>query len=466
MEAIPEKPTPILVVDDDPGLLLSIKSALVSAGLPEPALISDSRQVIRVLREGAFQLVLLDILMPHVSGMEVLEQIKGEYPGTECVIITAVDEVETAVNAMRFGAYDYLVKPIQPEKLIITVRNALEKHNLRLSLSLYERTRVKAELKNPDAFREMVAVDEAMVRVFHQAETFASADYNLMITGETGVGKEMLARIIHGLSPRSGGPFVAINMAAFSKTLFEDELFGHARGAFTGAQEEHKGFIEEAQGGTLLLDEIAELDRDVQGKLLRVIEEKELYRLGSTRVRNVDVRIMCTTNRDILGEAEKGVFRRDLFHRLNVCHIHIPPLRERKADILPLAYHFLRLHAAGLSKGISSLSPELEARLREYSFLGNVRELENIIAGSLLVEKGKVLTLGSAPDAIHSIRPAHAGEEAWLPLQEAEKRHIYRILDGVGGNRTRAARILGIGLRTLQRKIREYEGSRQEERCT
>lgn len=466
MEAIPEKPTPILVVDDDPGLLLSIKSALVSAGLPEPALISDSRQVIGVLREGAFQLVLLDILMPHVSGMEVLEQIKGEYPGTECVIITAVDEVETAVNAMRFGAYDYLVKPIQPEKLIITVRNALEKYNLRLSLSLYERTRAKADLKNPDAFNEMVAVDEAMVRVFHQAENFASADYNLIITGETGVGKEMLARIIHGLSPRSGGPFVAINMAAFSKTLFEDELFGHARGAFTGAQEEHKGFIEEAQGGSLLLDEIAELERDVQGKLLRVIEEKELYRLGSTRVRNVDVRIMCTTNRDILGEVEKGVFRRDLFHRLNVCHIHIPPLRERKADILPLAYHFLRLHAARLGKGISSLSPELEARLREDSFPGNVRELENIIAGSLLVEKGKVLTLGSTSEAIHSSRAAHAGEEAWLPLQEAEKRHIYRILDGVGGNRTRAARILGIGLRTLQRKIKEFEGSRQEERCT
>jgi len=454
MEFIPEKDTPILVVDDDPGLLLSIRSVLVSAGFPDPGLVSDGRKVMGVLKERCFQLLLLDLLMPHVTGMELIEQVKRHYPDTECVIITALDEVDSAVQAMRFGAFDYLVKPVEPERLIITVKNALERNNLRLNLSLYQGMPTRAVLKNPEVFREMVAVDETMTRVFHQVETCAPTDYSLLVTGETGVGKDMVARIVHRLSRRSDGPFVAVNMASFSRTLFEDELFGHARGAFTGALSERKGFFEEAHGGSLFLDEITELERDLQGKLLRVIEEKELYRLGSTRARDADVRIIGSTNRDIFEEVREERFRRDLLHRLNICHIHIPALRERKKDILPLARHFLKRHAEKNKKEIFSIAPEMERVLEKYPFPGNVRELENIIAASVIAEKGKSLTLSSVPREVVSIADSVHGMEEPLPLFELEKRHILRVLESAGGNRTRAARILGIGLRTLQRKLR------------
>jgi DNA-binding NtrC family response regulator len=454
MESIPERGSPILIVDDDPGLLLSIKSVLISAGFPEPALISDSRRVMEIVEAHPFQLALLDLLMPHVTGMELLQQVKEKFPGMECLIITAIDEVDTAVQAMRFGAFDYLVKPLQADKLIITVRNAIERYHLRHCLSLFERGRTSADLRNPEAFRDMVAADEAMFRVFQQAETYAATDYNLVITGETGVGKEVLARIVHRLSPRSNSPFVPVNMGSISKTLFEEEFFGHAKGAYTGAQSERKGFFEEAQGGTLFMDEIAELEKDLQAKLLRVIEEKELYRLGSTKVRNVDVRVISTTNLDILDEVKKGRFRGDLYHRLNVCHIHIPPLRERKKDILPLAYHFLRIHSAKSGKEISSIAPELETALMRYPFPGNVRELENIIATTIIAERGTALTLASAPKGVAFLADSESAVEEWLPLEEMERRHIQRVLRHTGGNRTQAAKILGIGLRTLQRKIK------------
>jgi DNA-binding NtrC family response regulator len=235
MESIPDNKTPVLVVDDDVGLLLSIKATLVSAGIPEPALLSDSSRVMDLVSRHDFHLVLLDLIMPHVGGMDVLKQLKEEFPAVECVVVTAVDEVSSAVEAMKYGAYDYVVKPLQSEKLIIVINRALEKYSLRHGLSLFERSSSFSELKHPSSFSDMVARDEAMALVFHQAETIAPTDYNLVITGESGTGKEMLAKIIHCLSGRSRGPFLAVNMAAFSKTLFEDDLFGHAKGAYNGA---------------------------------------------------------------------------------------------------------------------------------------------------------------------------------------------------------------------------------------
>jgi transcriptional regulator with PAS, ATPase and Fis domain len=279
----------------------------------------------------------------------------------------------------------------------------------------------------------------------------------MLITGETGTGKEMLSRIVHELSHRSDGPFVAINIGAFSKNLVEDELFGHVKGAFTGATNEKKGFLEKAQGGSLFLDEITEMDQDLQGKLLRVIQERELYRLGSTRIRNLDVRIIAATNRNLFKEIEQGRFRKDLYYRLNVCHIHIPPLRKRKDDILPLANHFMRIHTGKNRKEIESLSPKLTEYLLSYSFPGNIREMENIIATCVLNEKSKTLNLSSAGDLIRDFEKTINTPNKLRPLYEVEKQYILDVLESTGGNRTRSAKILGIGLRTLQRKLKEYK---------
>ncbi len=456
MESIPDQLTPVLVVDDDEGLLLSIKATLVSAGLPEPALISDSRNVMGLVREHPFQLILLDLMMPHTNGMEVLAKIKDEFPEIECVVVSANDEVATAVQAMSLGASDYLVKPLNGEKLLALVHRTLEKVSLRDELARFGTQKVFSGLKHPQAFSEMIAEDESMALVFHQVEAVAGTDYSVVINGESGTGKEMLARVIHRLSNRRQAPFYAVNMASFSKTIFEDEFFGHAKGAYTDASSDRRGFFEAAHGGTLFLDEITELDPSLQAKLLRVIEERQFYRLGSTEVRDVDVRIIAATNRDINEEIIKGNFRADLFYRINMYNIIIPPLRERKDDILPLARHFLKIHAGANKKKIDGLEPELANQLLQYSFPGNVRELENMIAAAVLLEKGKALTLASARNLLMYQGPERRKNVELLTLEELEKRHIKQVLELTGGNRPKAAKILGVNASTVYRKIEKY----------
>ncbi len=446
----------ILIVDDDEGLLFSMRAALLSAGLPDPTMISDSRHVLDAVRNNKFHLALLDLIMPHLDGMDVLKQIKQESPATECIILTAVDDVATAVKAMRFGAYDYLVKPLQVKRTTIAVRHALERYRLRQGMALFERPQSFADLKSPKSFASMVAEDEAMALVFHQVETCARSDYNVMITGETGVGKGMLARVVHQLSPRSGGPFVVVNMPAFSQTLFEDNFFGHMRGAYTGAVSDKAGFFETAQGGTLFLDEITELAPSIQSKLLRVIEEKEFYRLGSTNIVNVDLRFLSASNRDLNKIVSAGHLRGDLYFRLNEYHIHIPPLRRRPKDILPLAHYFLKRHAKKNNKQVDGISIELSKALQRYSFPGNVRELENIIASAVLVEESRQLTLGPAQSILQLQETASTDQlERFPTLSEVQHDHILRALEFTKGNRTQAARLLGIGLRTLQRKLKQ-----------
>ena len=457
MESIPDNHTPVLVVDDDEGLLLSIKATLVSSGLPEPALISDSRNVMALMKKHHFQLVLLDLMMPHLNGIGVLKKIKREFPDSECVVVSANDEVATAVEAMSLGASDYLVKPLNGEKLIAMVNRSLEKYNLQDELARFGGKKVFSELKNPQAFADMVAEDESMALVFHQVEAVAGTDYSVVINGESGTGKEMLAQVIHRLSNRSKAPFFAVNMASFSKTIFEDEFFGHAKGAYTDASSDRRGFFEAAQGGTLFLDEITELDPSLQAKLLRVIEEREFYRLGSTEIRNVDVRIIAATNRDISEEIIKNHFRADLFYRINMYNIKIPPLRERKDDILPLAKHFLKVHTRANGKKIQSLAQDLAQRLLESSFLGNVRELENIIAGAVLLERGKTLTLASARNLLPYNGPERRKNVELLTLDELERRHIRRVLKITDGNRPKAAKILGINVSTVYRKLEKYK---------
>jgi len=456
MESFPEKHTPVLVVDDDEGLLLSIKATLVSAGLPEPALISDSRHVLGRVRKHSFRLILLDLMMPHLNGLEVLEQIKAEFPDTECVIVSASDEVATAVQAMTLGASDYLVKPLNSEKLVALVHRSLEKYNLQDELAKFGRKKVFEELRHPEAFSDLVAEDESMALVFHQVEAVAGTDYSVVINGESGTGKEMLARVIHRLSNRSEAPFYAVNMASVSKTIFEDEFFGHAKGAYTDAASDRRGFFEAAHGGTLFLDEITELDPALQAKLLRVIEEREFYRLGSTEIRNVDVRIIAATNRDINEEIIKGHFRADLFYRINMYNIRIPPLRERRNDILPLASHFLNVHAKTNNKKIQGLSAELAERLMRTSFPGNVRELENMIAAAVLLEDGKTLSLASARNLLPYSGPERRKNIELLTLDQIEKRHIKKVLEVTGGNRPKAAKILGVNVTTVYRKLEKY----------
>ena len=456
MESIPHKQSPVLVVDDDEGLLLSIKATLVSSGLPEPALVSDSLRVMDLVREYDFQLILLDLMMPYLGGMEVLRKIKEQSPNVECVIVSAIDDVTSAVKAMSLGASDYLVKPLNSDKLVALVNRTLEKYTVQNELQRLGSKKVFSNLKNPEAFADIIAEDEAMALIFHQVEAVACTDYSVVISGESGTGKEMLARVIHKLSNRSNAPFYAVNMASFSKTIFEDEFFGHAKGAYTDAGSDKMGFFEAAHGGTLFLDEITELDPSLQGKLLRVIEERELYRLGSTEVRNVNVRIIAATNRDINEEIVRGAFRADLYYRINMYNIKVPPLRERQKDILPIARHFLKIHAEINNKKIRSLSPELEQRLIQYSYPGNVRELENIIAAAVLQEKGKTIGLASTLNLLPYEGPERRKHVELLTLEELEKRHIEKVLEIAGGNRFKAAKILGVNVSTVYRKIEKY----------
>ena len=466
MESISAKDAPVLVVDDDEGLLLSIKATLISSGLPEPALVSDSRRVIDLLRQHRYRLVLLDLMMPHMGGMEVLQLIREEFPDTDCVIVSAMDDVPTAVAAMSSGAIDYLVKPLNSERLVALVSSHLERYRFRDELARVGRKKIFANLKNPDAFSRIIAEDESMALVFHQVEAVAGTDYSVVINGESGTGKEMLARVIHQLSHRAKAPFYAVNMASFSKTLFEDEFFGHAKGAYTDAGAERRGFFEAANGGTLFLDEITELDPSLQAKLLRVIEEREFYRLGSTEIRNVDVRIIAATNRDIPDEILKGRFRADLFYRINTYNIKIPPLRERTSDILPLARFFLKLHGEANHKKVDDLAPDLAERLLNHPFPGNVRELENMMAAAVLLEKGKTLTLAAARSLLPYEGPERRRSVELLTLEELERRHIERVLEVTGGNRPRAAKILGINVSTIYRKLEKLNLSDKSDGST
>ena len=464
MKHIPSPPSPILIVDDDRGFLLSLKEILVSAGMPEPALVSEPDQVMDVMADQDFRFVLLDLVMPGITGMELLKQIKSVHFNTQCVIVTASDDISAAVEAMKLGAFDYLSKPLSYEKLIILIKRAMEQYVLRQGLSLFEGGGALSELKNPRAFDDLVAADLTMARVLRQVEMVAPTDYSVVITGESGTGKEKIARKIHELSNRAQGPFMALNMGAVSDTLFKDELFGHKKGAYTGAAVDRKGFFEAARGGTLFLDEITDLDIGLQSGLLRVIQEREFYRVGSTATVDVDVRILAATNKDVGEEIKQGRFRADLFHRLNMFHIDLPPLRERRGDILPLSRLFMERFSREIGKPLAGLTPELETHLMAHDFPGNVRELKNLVAKAVLMEKSDRLGCQAMdvcpPDGTGTGTPdaGSSGQRLDWTLAQVERDHILNVLDHVKGNQTQAAKILGIGRKTLHRKLKSYGG--------
>ncbi|MBS1858761.1 MAG: sigma-54-dependent Fis family transcriptional regulator [Acidobacteria bacterium] len=433
----------LLIVDDDPGFRSLIETILrgedyaveTAGGVAEAAACIGRR---------SYDAVICDLQLPDGSGMDVLRRSREDMPDTPVVMITAFGTVANAVDAMKLGANDYLGKPLSsPDELRIVVRRAIEQgHTAR------ERDVLRAREEAQFGCDDLIAGDPSMKRALELASKVAPTQATVLITGESGTGKEVFARCIHRHSPRAQRVFVAVNSAALAPGLIESELFGHERGAFTGAVGQHTGCFERAQGGTLFLDEIGELDASLQAKLLRVLQEKSFERVGGTRQISVDVRILAATNRDLKQRVAEGRFREDLYYRLNAFPIELPPLRERPGDIRRLARFFLERAARNMGKSGVELSPEAESALMAYAWPGNVRELENAMERLAILYDGRIEP-GDLPfQGGASVQP--------VSLQQIERRAIEEALAAHNGNRTHAARQLGISLRTLQYRLKEY----------
>ena len=461
----------LLVVDDDPTIRRFLRD-LLEANSHEVDEAADARSATQMLKAREYVLVLTDLMLPDGDGLEVLRAARARPYNPEVLVITAYGTIDSAVEAVRGGAFDYLTKPIATQKLLLTVDRAIERRTLKDEVSSLRRA--VGERYSP---QNLVAVSPAMRQVLDLVDVVAAADSGILIQGESGTGKELIARAIHFRGARAARPFIAINCAALPEALLESELFGYAKGAFTGAAAERKGLFEEADGGTLLLDEIGDMPMLLQGKLLRVLQEGEIRRVGSTSVGRVDVRILASTNKDLRALIGDGRFREDLFYRLNVIPLIIPPLRERREDIVPLCRHFLAVYAEKLGRVPQTLSPASEEIITRHDWPGNVRELENVMARAVTLTTSReisaeefrmIFTLGGAttpPYAADLREPAgHAaggasslkGETAGRTMQSAEKEMILRALQAADGNQTRAAQALDMGRNTLWRKMKKY----------
>ena len=444
----------LLIVDDDGYSRSSFVSQLEDAYEVEEAESGD--EALAKLAEADFDVVLSDIRMPGMSGIDLLEKITDRHPDVRVLMISALDQVDTAVEAMRKGAYDYLVKgEVLGDELGLRVDRVLEVQELKK-----ENTRLKTELSQRFSFGNMVGKTKVMDEVFELVETVAKSRSTVLINGESGTGKELIARAIHYNSPRADRPFIKLNCAALPQDLIESELFGHEKGSFTGAVKQTKGRFELADGGTLLLDEISEIKPPLQAKLLRVLQEREFERIGSGVTITVDVRIVATTNRNLREEIEKGNFREDLFYRLNVIPIQMPPLRDRKGDVLSLAEHFLEKHNAENEKEIGGFSEKAIEILMAYDWPGNVRELENYVERAVVICQEPQVRENHLPLDILTGAPRTGGgiddASVGTTVREMEKRLILKTLEANDGNRTNAADLLGISSRTLRNKLHEY----------
>jgi len=452
--------TSILVVDDEQDFLDSVARGLRLEGYDNLTLVLRSRDVPALLDEKTFDCAFLDISMPEVDGLELLQIIKERSPRTECIMVTAQESAAFVVRAMKLGAYDYLVKPTTPADLGQTLERALERRRLLEALRLRSDEAHCTVLEQCDAFGDFVTADPHTLRLLREAELHAGSPIPILITGETGVGKEVLARAIHRASPRASGPFVPINMLAVTPTLFEAEFFGHARGAFTGADRDRPGYLARAKGGTLFLDEIGDLSLDSQGKLLRILQEGEYVPVGKTRAERADVRIIAATNQDLATLVATRRFRKDLLYRLQFAHLHLPPLRRRKDDI-PLLTQ--RLLGALEAHAQATLSEPAELSLLAHDWPGNVRELKGVLEAAANLAQGGVieprhLRLSASGKAAPVKAIGQAVEVGQLePLAEVERRHILAVYEAVGRNKSQAARVLAIGLQTLHRKLQAYD---------
>ena len=459
----------ILLADDEPTIRLSVTDALEEAGHTVRTA-KDGHDAWDVIIDEHIDLVLTDIRMPRMDGLSLFRRIRSEHPQIDVILMTAYAEIDDAVAAMKDGALDYLTKPFDVEELLVRIGRLQERRGLEAELEA-----ARTELDRRDPGRMIVGDSPSMLRLLSVVETVADSEAPVLITGESGTGKELVARTVHQLSPRRDGPFIAVNCAAFPETLLEAELFGHERGAFTGAHQAREGRFQAAAGGTLFLDEIAEIPSTAQAKLLRVLQDGMFEPLGTNRTVQADVRIVSATHRDLRERIQDGRFREDLYYRLNVLDLHIPPLRERRTDLPMLVEHFLQKYVRP-GRRIPSLAPAAFAALTEYPFPGNVRELEHAIHRAVVLSRGETIEMPHLPEPIsgtsdpgepppsaepagHATNGAHA--DSLVTLQDAakafEREYLLRALKAAEGKKSRAAELLGISRKNLWEKLRAHQ---------
>jgi DNA-binding NtrC family response regulator len=430
----------VLIVDDEAAMRAALEANFRRRGWAVQTA-SGVGDALSKFHSAPSTLVVTDMRMPDGDGLQVMQGVRRFVPDTPVILLTAYGSVPDAVQAIKDGACDYLQKPVSFEQLEATAQRVLGPKG-----SKQEAAELFQGVGRSAGFRSVLA----------RAQRVAQTAADVLIEAESGTGKELLARLIHRASPRAGGAFVAVNCSAFPENLLESELFGHVRGAFTGANTAKPGKFELADGGTLLLDEIGEMPVSLQPKLLRALQEREIDRLGDTHPLTVDVRVIATTNRSLREQVEAGKFRADLFYRLHVVPLSIPPLRERREDILPLAEYFVQKHAEGELSGSYRIAPEFAEQLENYGWPGNVRELENVIRRSLALASGRTLGPQQLDAAVVAYSEKKPGLKPGVTLQEVERQLLEATLDATGGNRTRAAELMGVSLRTVRNKIREY----------
>ncbi len=449
----------ILVIDDEQHFLDSVRRVLNTAGFRDVVLEADPAKAIAIIERGdPIDLALIDVSMPGISGIEVLESIMRTSPDTQCLMITAVNDAKVAVQCIKKGAYDYLLKPISRDDLVLAVNRALERKRL-LGVLDIKKTSDASHLKCVEAFEPIITRSINLFRIMKEAELHAVSNVPVLITGESGTGKELLARAIHDASPRAKHLFTPVNMAGLTGTLFDSEFFGHTKGAFTGAEQDRKGYLETTNRGTLFLDEIGHLPLELQGKLLRVLQDGEFLKVGSSHFQKTDIRFIAATNIELDPLIAKGKFRKDLFYRLKGAWLHLPPLRERREDIPLLIDRFMgEFEGTNKNKGIGDQTLSL---LIDYDYPGNIRELRSIIQSSINLAQGRRISEVFLPEFLLKRNkrlkkkiPQQNGPIA--PLEEIEKAHILKAYEYSKNNKAQTARLLGIGLNTLRRKLKYY----------
>ena len=447
----------VLVVDDEENLRLVLRTLLRRHGYEVETAASGEEGLALVDSFGP-DVVLTDVRMPKMGGLDLLETLRAKGNDATVIVMSAYGNMDMAIEAMKAGAYDYVQKPFKPDEVVLTLRKAEERETLRR-----ENRALRDEIRKEHRFEDILAKSGRMQEIFRTIAKIADYKTTVLVTGESGTGKELVARAVHRRSSRRGGPFVAVNCGAIPENLLESELFGHKKGAFTDAVQDRRGLFEEAHTGTLFLDEIGELPLGLQVKLLRVLEDEKIRRLGEARDVQVDVRIVAATHRDVAAETKAGRFREDLFYRLNVLHIHVPPLRERRDDVPLLIEHFVARNNSRLGTGIRGIDTEARRLLYEYAWPGNVRELENTIERAMVLAEGEQIVAADLPERIREARdPVQlqlaSGElSVKKTMRIIEEILIRRALQKTKGNRTRAAEVLEISHRALLYKIKDYE---------
>lgn len=447
-----EAPHKVLVVDDDLemcGLLSDVLKGEGFSAITTP----DSLEASKILKKEEFDIIITDLKMKGLKGLDLLEETRQVSPLTPVIIITAFGTIESAIQAMKMGAYDYITKPFQMDELILTVRKALENRFLKKEV-----VRLKKEVETRYHFHRLIGKSASMQSIYDLIERIRDSSINVFITGESGTGKELAAKAIHYSGIRKGGPFIAVNCAAIPEPLLESELFGYKKGAFTDAKSDKKGLIFEADEGTLFLDEITEMSPALQAKLLRVLEEREVRPLGDTTSYPIDLRIISTSNCDITSSIQQGRFREDLYYRLKVIDIDMPALRERREDIPILIQHFIQKFSKELKKAVSGVSEDALKILLNYPWPGNVRELENILQRAITLSRHEVISPEDLPASIIQKADEKLFEKAMgekFTLDQLEKEYIRRVLIETGGNKSKAAERLGLNRKTLYRKLEE-----------